>query len=334
MIKESGDHLLDLVNDVLDYAKVEAGKIKATPVAIPLGDLLQDLCAVVRAEAQSKSHDVVLEKVEPNLGVSVDKRHVRQMLINFLTNAIKYTPDGGKIEVWVEKLPSARVKICVRDNGIGIPESEHGKVFGAFERVENQYAMAQTGTGLGMPLTSRLAKVNGGSVGFESKPQEGSTFWLILQSVEIEQIVPEEANPEEIIAQGNGDSILLVDHNEETRSMLQRYLTKQGFKVFEASSGGEVMKLIRANSVDLAIIENDLPDLPGEEMVATLRATPSSAGVPIILLSARAFVFDIERFLKLGVDRCLSKPVSLSEVAVTSRRLIDQNRNLEEKTVH
>ena len=133
---------------------------------------------------------------------------------------------------------------------------------------------------------------------------------------------------------GNGDTILLVDHNEETRRMLQQYLAKQGFSILQGSNGAEVLRLLRENRVHLAVIENDLPDLPGEEMVAAVRGNPNSAGMPIILLSAKAFVFDIERFLKLGVDRCLSKPVSLAEVAVTARRLIDETRILEEKTLH
>ena len=197
MIKDSGDHLLDLVNDVLDYAKVEAGKVTATPVDLPVRGLLEDLCAVVRTQAMAKGHELTLESVDSGLGVAVDKRHVRQMLINFLTNAVKYTPNGGTISVWAEKLPDGRAKISVRDSGIGIPQSQHSKVFGAFERVEDSYAQAQSGTGLGMPLTKRLAEVNGGSVGFESAPNEGSTFWLVLPAVEMTEFSFEDAEDED-----------------------------------------------------------------------------------------------------------------------------------------
>jgi signal transduction histidine kinase/ActR/RegA family two-component response regulator len=334
MIKGSGDHLLDLVNDVLDYAKVEAGKVKASPTDLPVRDLLEDLCAVVRTQAMAKGHDLKLDSVDSGLGVRVDKRHVRQMLINFLTNAVKYTPNGGNIVVWAEKLPDGRAKISVKDSGIGIPASQHSKVFGAFERVEDSYAQSQSGTGLGMPLTKRLAEVNDGSVGFESAPEKGSTFWLVLPSVECTEYSTEDIEDVEFSISGDGDTILLVDHNEETRSMLEQYLSKHGFSVLQATSGSQVMKLLREHRVDLAVIENDLPDLPGEEMVAAIRGNPHATSMPIILLSAKAFVFDIERFLKLGVDRCLSKPVSLAEVAITSRRLIDQTRRLEEKTLH
>jgi len=334
MIKDSGDHLLDLVNDVLDYAKVEAGKVKAVPVELPVKALLEDLCAVVRTQAHAKSHELLLKSVDSSLGILVDKRHARQMLINFLTNAIKYTPEGGKIEVWAEKFSDGKAKILIKDTGIGIPESEKGKVFGAFERVEDKYALTQSGTGLGMPLTKRLAEVNGGSVGFESKAGKGSTFWLSLPSTEFNDVYENIEDEASVKISGNNDGILLVDHNEETRRMLEQYLGKQGFRVFIATTGLEVLQLIRAESISLAVIENDLPGLPGEEIVSAIRSNPSSTQMPIILLSARAFVFDIERFLKLGVDRCLSKPVALAEVALTSRRLIDQTRNLEEKTLH
>lgn len=336
MIKDSGDHLLDLVNDVLDYAKVEAGKVTANPIEIALKPLLEDLTAVVRTEAVAKKHTLTLEEVDPSIGVLCDKRHIRQMLINFLTNAVKYTPDNGSVTVRVSSSSENRVQISIQDTGIGIPESQHDKVFGAFERVEHQYAMSQVGTGLGMPLTRRLAEVNGGLVGFESVENAGSTFWLKLPAVEIVGSCPEDLEDEDgqIIAQGHGENILLVDHEIETSTMIRTYLVEHGFNVFQAVSGAEVMKVLREHSIDLAVVENDLPDLPGEEMVAAIRATPSAISIPIILLSAKAFVFDIERFLKLGVDRCLSKPVALSELALNVRRLVDENRNLGQEQLH
>ena len=332
MIKESGTHLLDLVNDVLDYAKVEAGKVQATPVTIAVNDLLEDLTAVVRGQAQAKKHELILEEVDPSLGIVCDKRHARQMLINFLTNAVKYTPNGGKITVTTKRFREKSVKISVADTGIGIPESERSKVFGAFERIENKYTLSQMGTGLGMSLTSKLAEVNNGAVGFESEEGRGSTFWVILPGAEIEQAADAaEENGEAGSVQGRGERILLVDAENENRQMLERYLKGQGFEVLVAKNASEVIKALRDKKVDAAVVENELPEMTGENMIATIRSSPFSRSVPIILLSSRAFVFDIERFLKLGVDRCLSKPVPLLELAKTARRLIDETRMLAEK---
>ena len=332
MIKGSGDHLLDLVNDVLDYAKVEAGKVAAKPVEIPLHDLLSDLVAVVRSQALAKQHSLTLEPVDRSLGMLCDKRHARQMLINFLTNAVKYTPDGGKITVSAQRWADGRVRIAVKDSGIGIPESQRDKVFAAFERVDDKYALSQTGTGLGMPLTRRLAEVNGGNVEFESKAGEGSTFYLIMPAVDLAIVNTEELsgeNPTPLMAQGQGETVLLVDNDTVSRQMIGQYLASQGFQIVIAQEGSEVIRILRDRSIELAVVENDMPNIPGEEMVAVIRSNPHSATVPIILLSAKAFVFDIERFLKLGVDRCLSKPVALSELATTARRLIDETRTLQ-----
>ena len=329
MIKGSGDHLLDLVNDVLDYAKVEAGKVTAKPAEISVRELLEDLVAVVRSQAVEKNHSLNLEPVDSAMGMICDKRHARQMIINFLTNAVKYTPEGGTITVSATRFAGDRVKIAVEDTGIGIQESQKEKVFSAFERVDDEYAQKQMGTGLGMPLTSKLAEVNGGLTGFESEFGKGSTFWIVLPGCHLDR--PEvsteaEERPELLTPQGQGESILIVDSESSSRDMLSRYLENQGFAVVEAQSNREVLRGLREQQVKLAIIENDIPGQPGEEVVATIRGLPGGGSVPIILLSAKAFVFDIERFLKLGVDRCLSKPISLSEIAMTSRRLIDETQ--------
>lgn len=331
MIKGNGAHLLDLVNDVLDYAKVEAGKITAKPVDIRVSELLDDLLTVVRSQALAKRHQLLLDPVEEKLGIVCDKRHARQMLINFLTNSIKYTQDGGKITVKAERAPGNRIKITVTDTGVGIPHDQRDKVFSAFERIDDKYSQAQTGTGLGMPLTRRLAEVNQGMVDFESEEGKGSSFWLILPAIEMAELSASGSTDEDRklqVPQGQGEQLLLVDHDNQSRQVLATFLSHQGFQVVSASSGSEVIRIIRENQIDLSIIENDLPDISGEDVVGVIRANPKASATPIVLLSAKAFVFDIERFLKLGVDRCLSKPVDLYELAVTARRLIDEARAL------
>jgi len=306
MIKNNGDHLLDLVNDVLDYAKVEAGKISANPIALSADELLDDLATLVRSQAQAKGHSLKVEGLKGKLALLCDRRHIRQILINFLTNAIKYTPDGGKVSLGAELDGPDRVKIWVKDSGVGIPEEARASVFGAFERVENKYSNAQVGTGLGMSLTKRLAEVNAAVVESDDAQKDDSH--------------------DEIIVEGAGDKILLVDHIDETREMYATYLENLGFQVFAAGSGSEVLKTVREHELDLAIIENDLPDISGEDLVFALRANPRVARMPIVVISSKAFIFDIEHLLRSGVDRCLSKPIELSELARNSRRLIDDKR--------
>lgn len=328
MVKSSGEHLLDLVNDVLDYAKVEAGKVVPKPVEVSVKELLVDLGKITRSQAESKKHKVIVEPVDETLGMVCDKRHARQMLLNFLTNAIKYTPEGGTITVSAEKTAANRVRISVKDSGVGIPEDQRGKVFAAFERVDHKYSSAQTGTGLGMPLTKRLAEANGGLVDFESQENVGSTFWLTLPYVQrgSEETTGTRLATQAVLPLGRGETVLLVDPDAHARGLVETYLQKEGFSVFAAGSGRDVLRALRETNIAIAVLENDLPDLSGVELVAALRAHPKGASVPVVLVSAKAFVFDVEHFLKMGVDRCLSKPVDLREVAVTARRLIDESR--------
>ncbi len=327
MIKDNGDHLLELVNDVLDYAKVEAGKVSAKPVEILVGELIKDLLTLVRSQVTLKNHKVVTEDIDETLGIVCDKRHSRQILINFLTNAIKYTPEGGTITVGAERVRNGMAKIWIKDSGVGIPLEHHSKVFGAFERVDERYSNTQSGTGLGMPLTRKLAGVNEGSVDFESEVGQGSTFWVNLPAIEIDSRSSASSEKDEKANKsqsGKGEKVLIVDYNPDTREMYDRYLSHQGFDIIQASSGRDVLKVIREEDIELAVVENDMPDIDGEDMVLAIRANPKVSSIPIILLSSKAFVFDIEHFLKLGVDRCLTKPVELSELADTARRLIDE----------
>lgn len=331
MIKSSGDHLVELVTDVLDYAKVEAGKVTAKPVVVDVGALLSDLTNVVRSQASEKGHKLVLEKVDSGLAMLCDKRHARQMIINFLTNAIKYTPNDGTITVWAERVPGHRVKLSVRDTGVGISEEDRAKVFSAFERVENEYSKAQVGTGLGMPLTKKLAEVNEGTADFISESGKGSTFWIVMPAAEIDShktnIGGEQTASAGIpVSCGHGEKLLVVEGNSDTQQMLERYLVHQGFSVVRAQSGAEVISVLRSNNIELALVDSEISDTGGENIISVIRSAVNGSAVPVILLSSQAFVFDIERFLKLGVDRCLSKPIDLREVAIAVRQLLDESK--------
>jgi signal transduction histidine kinase/ActR/RegA family two-component response regulator len=323
MVQESSRHLMDLVNDVLDFARIESGLIEADPAAISVEDLLNDMSAVVRSQAIGKRQKLVVERPDSRLAVVCDKRHIRQILINILTNAIKYTPDGGTITLSAHHITAERVKISVSDTGVGIPEDEFHKVFGAFMRVDDEYSKHQQGTGLGMPLTKKLVEVNKGSVGFSSEPGMGSTFWVELPLSYIEPMDTEEHDGEVIIF-GNGEKVLLVEPDEEQRSVYSRSLDQRGFSVTTATTATEVLKEIRSQEFAAVVIETDLPDLCGEQLIQSIRSTPGGSRVPLIIMSGKAFVFDLERFIRLGVDRCLSKPFSLVELAATVKKLIDE----------
>ncbi len=335
MVKTNGAHLLELINDVLDYAKVESGKLQPTKVEIVVEEMLKDILSVVKTQADAKGHTLVLKPFEDVLTISCDRRHLRQMLINLLTNAIKYTPDRGVIEVWAERAPGGKIRMNVKDSGVGIEEADRSKVFSPFERIQNAYSINQVGTGLGMPLTRRLVEVNGGTIDFSSKPGQGSTFWLLFPAIEYNPAHVEDDEGAEVTVSGRGENLLLLESDEGERKMLAKHLSHAGFKVVAASSKGEALTVLREQKFNMAILDNKVVDNPEEDLLRFIRENARSSRLPVLLLSSRAFVFDIEKYLKAGVDRCLSKPIALKDLTVICRELLDgDDLTLEKKSAH
>ena len=325
LVRTNGEHLLELINDVLDYAKVESGNLQPKSEKIVLNNLLKEMGDIVRAQADAKGHKVRFINSEDLLLISCDKRHIRQMLINLLTNSIKYTEEGGLIEIWAERLPAGKIKINVRDSGVGIEESQQYKVFSAFERVSSSYSMKQIGTGLGMPLTKKLCEANGGKIDFSSTKSEGSHFWLIFPALENSSVGKinerEESTPKE--AYGKNEVILLVETDEGERKMTERYLEHLGYRVITTTTTQAALELLRKGGVDLLLLDNKLVDRPDENFVSSVRSAARSTLLPIILISSRAFVFDIEKYLKAGIDLCLTKPIAFKDLSRSIRELLE-----------
>lgn len=328
MVRQNARHLMDLINDVLDYAKLESGKIIVQKSDLSVNDLLLDMIKVIRPQAEEKAHSVTFSESTEELVISCDRRHSRQIMINLLTNAVKYTKDRGVLEVWAERIPGNYIRINVRDNGVGIEPSQHSKVFTPFERVDNSYSMKQVGAGLGMSLTKRLVEVNGGTIGFESQPGVGSHFWVAFPAVEAHQSVFDTGTTNSKTVNGSGKTLLLLANDNDERKMMVRYLEYTGFKVVTVDSMDDVLEQLISHRADLMIIENDAVDTFGGDFVHRLRTRTRNPTLPIVLISSRGFVFDIEEYLRAGVDRCLTRPVEFSELALTVFQLIQDNQSV------
>lgn len=310
MIEKNGNHLLDLVNDVLDYAKIEAGKVTPKTESINANDLLNDIAKLLNSQIIAKHHSLEIRESKDLVYFSCDRRHSRQILINLMTNAIKYTQDRGSIILSAKRLKGGKVKISVEDNGVGIPEDQRDKVFSAFQRVEHGYSIKQVGTGLGMPLTKKLAEVNHGSVHFNSVEKEGSTFWVQFEECEADEIDLDKEEDQKRDAKGHGQKVVIVDPDTSTSELYKTYLENIGFNISLFNS----MENIDTNDVDLIIIDNSLVDHSDDSFLNTFRAKFSKPQIPIVLLTSKAFEFDVEHYLRIGVDICLSKPLSLKEL--------------------
>lgn len=323
MVRSNGEHLLELINDVLDYAKVESGKITPRPEDILINEVLKDIANVVRSQAEAKQHILRFKEPPEVLAIRCDRRHLRQMLINLLTNAIKYTPNGGEIIITADRIPGQRIKISVQDTGVGIGTRDRHKVFSAFERIENSYSISQLGTGLGMPLTKKLAEVNAGQIDFDSVPGEGSEFWLAFPAISYQAAHHVSENKEEPEARGRNEAILLLEDDSKECKMMCRYLEHIGFRIIVAADRKHALELLQKGQIELLLVDNQTTENAEQEDVNDFREAARSGFLPIVLLTSRAFAFDIEKYLKNGIDLCLIKPVALKRLGRICRELID-----------
>ncbi len=324
MVRSNGEHLLELINDVLDYAKVESGRLVPQIVPILVDDMLNDITGVVRSQADAKGHMLVFTASPDPLAIECDRRHLRQMLINLLTNAIKYTPNNGTISVWAERAVGGRVRLNVKDTGVGIATENRDKVFAAFERVNDPYSMSQLGTGLGMPLTKRLAEVNGGAIDFTSSPGEGSRFWLQFTAIPVEEVSVAGAEKAVVEIHGNNDRVLFAARADEERDMVVKYLQHNGFVMSAVKEDVALIAALREPGLNMLLVDSNYAENLGDRFFAIVQENMPSARVPIVLLTTRAFTFDVEKYLKMGIDRCLFKPVHLHDLGQVCREIIDE----------
>jgi signal transduction histidine kinase/ActR/RegA family two-component response regulator len=327
MVKSNSAHLLELINDVLDYAKTESGKVTPDKVEIPAQDFLNEMSLVVRAQAEAKQHKLTVRQSKEAIAFLCDRRHARQILINLLTNAIKYTPQSGTIDLYVERIPGNRIRICVKDNGIGIANSQREKVFAPFERINDPYALNQLGTGLGMPLTRGLAELNGGTVDFDSEVGKGSTFWVTLTAVQFNPFISREERDNEKDAKGHYELTLVVGGDDGERDIITRYLKHIGFQVISCKESQQLKQAIVEYPFALVIIDQQFVSTTKEYDPIKLIVSSRKESPPLtILLSSHAFTSDIEQSLREGIDRYLSKPVALKELGHVCRALLDSKQ--------
>ncbi len=325
MILTNGEHLLELLNDVLDYARVEAGKVAPQKTPIQVAEILKELSNVIQVQAHSKKQKVIVT-AHIDAEVLCDRRHFRQVLINLLTNAVKYTPEGGTIELLAERTVGGKIEILVKDTGCGIAPADFGKVFGAFERVTHGYAAEQTGTGLGMPLTKRLVEVNGGSIDFRSEVGEGTVFSVIFQEAikdlsNNKFLTTIQKKPESTII---GARISFIGYKNPENILLVEYLTKKGCMVEWHLKTLDVKSATRPQVI---LVDESYSKTYPNESFQSIRKKLESVSLPLMYLSRDAFNYSIEEQLKQGVDRFLAKPVSLEEVLLEISKLSEENHN-------
>ncbi|WP_437900329.1 AAA family ATPase [Sorangium sp. So ce124] len=315
IIHTAGTHLLGLINDVLDLAKIEAGKLDLHPTAVDLPTLLKTVVNMCRVRAEQKGISFAYKHAGPErLGVRVDEKRLMQVLLNVLGNAIKFTEQGGvTLHVEVLEPPEDQrrtVRFQIKDTGPGIAPEHLGRIFEAFEQVGDEKRQAE-GTGLGLAITRKLVKRMGGSIEVQSQPGQGTVFTVTLCLIEVAAAKASAGLSWEAILgyEGKRRTILVVDDNAENRALLRDLLQPLGFELLEADSGERALALALERTPDVILMDLAMPGMDGYETTRCLRQRPELASTAILASSASTSEAERHASLSAGCDDFLPKPV-------------------------
>ena len=307
-IRDSGRHLLELINEILDLSKVEAGRMELDPGPLSLPDLLEQGLAMVRERAERGGLAVTLD-VAPDVGVVwADELKLKQVVINLLTNAVKFTPDGGAVEV-TARVEDDEVQVTVRDTGIGISEHERERIFEAFQRGDRPARSTAEGTGLGLTLSRRIVELHGGRLWLTSRPGAGSTFGFALP---LRRGAAAEASPGGQPGDpAAADVVLVIEDDPSSAHLLGIYLDDAGYETRFVHDGAEGLELARALRPRAVVLDILLPRVDGWDLLARLKADPATAYCPVVIVS---ILDERAKGLSLGASEYLVKPVGREQL--------------------
>ncbi|MDO8770346.1 MAG: ATP-binding protein [Burkholderiaceae bacterium] len=313
VIQQSGEHLLTLINDILDFAKIEAGKLELYLTDIQLDRFLHVITEMIEVKATQKELAFSCD-MAPDLPawVRADEKRLRQVLLNLLSNAIKFT-DHGLVRLRVSMSAPGRIRFEVQDTGVGIAANQLELIFKPFEQAGDLQRRVG-GTGLGLAISRQFLTLMGSDVRVESRVGEGSTFWFELDLPVIESKT--EVAPEPGVAgyQGPRKKILVVDDVAENRAVAVDMLKQLGFEMIEAASGADGLEKAQALQPDLILMDLVMPGMDGMEATRRLRELPAFKDLPIIALSASASGGDQENSLRSGANAFVAKPIEFERL--------------------
>ncbi|MFW6313410.1 MAG: ATP-binding protein, partial [Spirochaetota bacterium] len=321
IIEKSGNHLLNLINDILDVSRIEAQKLVLSPEPFRLTSFLDDIADIVSLQARQKGLDLHTE-FDPGLPSVVigDQKRLRQILLNLLHNAVKFTDSG---DIWFRSRPvDGSIVFEVEDTGSGIPEDQLQEVFSPFRQL-TKHIQTEEGTGLGLAIVKRLVEMMGGSVGVESRLGEGSRFAFKIElPVSPDPLDAPRAASSIAGYEGSRRKLLVVDDKRENRSVLRGMLEPLGFLVGEATDGAEGLEMIEAGRPELVFMDLVMPVVDGFEAIRAIRARPAIAATRVVAVSASVEQTIRQECIRVGFDDFLPKPFRQFELLETIRNLI------------
>jgi PAS domain S-box-containing protein len=340
-ILQAGWHLLKLINEILDLAVIESGKVSLSPESVSLSEVMSECQAMMEPQAQQHGISMTFPRFDPDHAffVRADRTRLKQIIINLLSNAIKYNKERGTVVVDCAVSAPKRIRISVADTGAGLPPEKLAQLFQPFNRL-GQEAGGTAGTGIGLVVTKRLVELMEGVLGVESTVGVGSVFWcelisaaapqLKIQSGEVEVSVhpqlPDGAPPR---------ALLYIEDNPANMKLVEQLIARRpDIQLLTAVNGTLGIKIARATQPQVILMDINLPGISGIEALRILREDPATAHIPVVALSANAMPRDIAMGLELGFYRYLTKPIKVKEFMDTlnealefAERTVDQAQN-------
>ncbi|MBW4054656.1 MAG: response regulator [Proteobacteria bacterium] len=332
-ISKAGHHLLTLINEVLDLARIESGRLSLSLEALEPRELCLECISLLRPLAEKHGITVTLAPGTP-ARVKADRIRLRQVLINLVSNGIKYNRDGGKVEVGCDLEPDSFLRIWVRDTGHGIEPEFLPSLFQPFERAATVDGLIE-GTGIGLVLSKRLTEAMGGTIGFETSLGCGSLFWVEL--VQAEQMEEMEMSPDAPTAPLPVSSertrrVLYVEDNLANMRLVKKIISGLGgIELLTAESAEAGLELVRIGRPHLILMDINLPGMDGFEALGLLRQNPETRAIPVIAVTASVMADQVHRLKEAGFDDYLAKPINLQHFVAAVDALLDKNASEDTK---
>ena len=327
-ILQAGWHLLKLIDQILDLAKVESGRIPLMQETVSMAEVLVECESMIEHLAKQKGIDITFPAFQEPCLVRADHTRVKQVVINLLSNAIKYNVLQGRVEVTCQEPTPGRIRVSIRDTGSGLHPEQMGQLFQAFNRL-GQEAGGEEGTGIGLVVAKRLVELMGGVIGVESVVGAGSLFWFELLAGDHDSQPPStpalvEQKPPVRNTGLQSHTLLYVEDNAANLKLVEQIITRHpDLRLISATKGLRGLEMAREFQPDLILMDINLPDINGFEVLKALRDDPATAHILVVAVSANAMPRDIERARRAGFFSYLTKPIKIAEFMDTLDRALE-----------